>query len=175
MHLSSCYESKRDYIAGALPYNLKMLELLRVDADHPDFQQLVRKLDEELALRDGDDHAFYAQYNKMDMIRHVVLAYRDSEPVSCGAIKAYNANTVEVKRMYTEKERRGNGIAVEVLKELERWALELGYQTCILETGIKQPEAIRLYEKQGYTLIPNYGQYAEIHESKCFEKHLDLT
>ena len=74
--------------------------------------------------------------------------------------------------MYTKQKNRGKGIATFVLKELENWAKELGYEKCILETGIKQPEAIRLYEKNGYELIPNYGQYAEVEDSRCFEKKL---
>jgi GNAT superfamily N-acetyltransferase len=74
--------------------------------------------------------------------------------------------------MYTSPEHRGKGIASKVLAELERWAAELSYQTCILETGKKQPEAIALYKKNGYKLIPNYGQYAEAENSVCFEKKI---
>jgi len=80
---------------------------------------------------------------------------------------------MEVKRMFVPLEKRGKGIASIVLKELENWARELGYKTCILETGIKQPEAITLYKKNNYALIKNYGQYAEVESSACFEKQLD--
>jgi hypothetical protein len=55
---------------------------------------------------------------------------------------------------------------------LENWAGELSYAKCILETGKRQPEAIGLYKKNGYKLIPNYGQYAEAENSLCFEKEL---
>ena len=79
---------------------------------------------------------------------------------------------MEIKRMYTSPESRGKGIASSVLSELEGWASELSYEKCILETGKKQPEAIGLYEKNGYKTIPNYGQYAGIENSLCFEKHL---
>ncbi|MDQ2692245.1 MAG: GNAT family N-acetyltransferase, partial [Chloroflexota bacterium] len=88
----------------------------------------------------------------------------------CGAIKEYSPGVVEVKRMYTSPESRGKGVATNVLSELEAWAGELSYGTCILETGKKQPEAIRLYQKNGYKVIPNYGQYAEVENSLCFEK-----
>ena len=79
---------------------------------------------------------------------------------------------MEVKRMYVPLEKRGKGIASIVLQELEKWAKELGYQKCILETGIKQPEAISLYKKNNYAIIPNYGQYAGVKDSVCFEKKI---
>ena len=74
--------------------------------------------------------------------------------------------------MYTPPESRGKGVASKVLTELETWAAEMSYEKCILETGKKQPEAIGLYKKNGYMLIPNYGQYAEVENSVCFEKLL---
>jgi putative acetyltransferase len=153
-------------------YNPLMLELIRTNSDNSDFQLLVRDLDLELKIRDGEDHAFYAQYNKTDSIKYVVLAYENSEAVGCGAIKEWNSETMEVKRMFVPLKNRGKGIASFVLKELEHWAKELGYKKCILETGEKQPEAIQLYTKNNYNLIPNYGQYAGVEASKCFEKYL---
>lgn len=149
-----------------------MLILKRTDSNNPHFQILVRDLDLELKIRDGEDHAFYAQYNKTDSIKYVVLAYENSEAVGCGAIKEWDSETMEVKRMFVPLKNRGKGIASLVLTELEKWAFELGYKKCILETGEKQPEAIRLYTKNNYNLIPNYGQYAGVETSKCFEKYL---
>lgn len=149
-----------------------MIEIKRTDSDNADFQALVRELDKELAIRDGDEHSFYAQYNKIDAIKHVVLAYENGDAVGCGAIKEYSAGVMEVKRMFVPLEQRGKGIAVLVLAELEAWAREIGAGNCILETGIKQPEAIRLYEKSGYRRIENYGQYAGVENSICFEKKL---
>lgn len=147
-----------------------MIYLIRTDSVHPDFVHLVRFLDAELAERDGIENAFYAQYNKIDAIRHVVLAYEEATPVGCGAIKEYEPGIMEVKRMYTPPQHRSKGIASMVLKELEKWASELDYKKCILETGKRQPEAIALYKKNGYSLIPNFGQYQGIENSVCFEK-----
>ena len=149
-----------------------MIQLVRTDAENQDFIGLVKYLDAELAERDGEDHPFYAQYNKVDRIKYVVLAYEDQKPLACGAIKEYAPNVVEVKRMYVSPAYRGKGIATRVLAALENWAAELAYEKCILETGKKQPEAIGLYQKNGYLLIPNYGQYAGIENSVCFEKVL---
>lgn len=147
-----------------------MIKIIRTNSDDQGFINLVKHLDADLAQRDGIDHSFYAQFNKIDKIKYVVVAYENNRPIGCGAIKEYSPNTVEIKRMYTSPESRGKGIATKVLTELERWATELSYEKCILETGLKQPEAIGLYEKSGYKLIPNYGQYAEIENSLCFEK-----
>lgn len=149
-----------------------MIHLLRTDSSNPDFQKLVILLDAELKVYDGDDHAFYSQYNKIEAIKHVVVAYQDETPVGCGAIKEYESGTTEVKRMYINEEKRGFGIASVILKELEMWATELGYTKCILETGIKQTQAIALYKKNNYDIITNYGQYAGIENSVCFEKLL---
>ncbi|WP_066631749.1 GNAT family N-acetyltransferase [Labilibacter marinus] len=149
-----------------------MPKLLRTDSTHPDFISLVKELDADLAIRDGEDHAFYAQYNKIDSLKYVVIAYHNDIPLACGAIKEYEPNTMEVKRMYTSPQSRGKGLASLVLAELEKWAQELSYKKCILETGIKQPEAIALYTKNNFQSIPNYGQYTEVKDSRCFEKVL---
>lgn len=147
-----------------------MTRLTRTDSDDIHFIDLAKLLDAELAAIDGDEHAFYAQLNKTDKIKHVIVAYENEKPISCGAIREYSPIATEVKRMYTLHEYRGKGIATKVLHELEKWATELSYKKCILETGFRQPDAIRLYEKNGYNRIPNYGKYQGIKNSVCFEK-----
>ena len=149
-----------------------MIKLIRTDSDNKDFIHLVKQLDAELAILDGDEHAFYAQLNKTDKIKHVVVAYENDMPISCGAIREYSPTEMEVKRMYTMPESRGKGIATKVLNELEKWTTELAYQKCILETGKRQPDAIWLYQKNGYKSIPNYGKYVEMENSVCFEKNI---
>jgi len=148
------------------------MTIIRTNSDNTDFIALVKLLDADLAIRDGEDHAFYAQYNKTGKIKYVVVGYEDNKPIACGAIREFTPQIMEVKRMYTLPEHRGKGIAQKLLFELEKWAKELSYAKCILETGKKQPEAIQLYKKSGYTIIPNYGQYAGIDNSVCFEKEL---
>jgi len=149
-----------------------MLTIIRTNSNDQDFINLVKQLDAYLAVKDGRDHAFYDQYNKLDKIKHVVVAYDNHQPVGCGAIKEYDSNTMEVKRMFTLPECRGKGIATKLLNELEKWTIELGYEKCILETGKRQPEAIALYKKNGYKSIPNYGQYTGMDNSVCFEKEM---
>ena len=155
-----------------MPDSVLLPELVRTDSANPDFIDLVRRLDAELAIRDGDDHAFYAQFNKIDRIRYAVVAYAQGRPVGCGAIKEYEPAVMEIKRVYVSPENRGKGIAARILAELEAWTAELSGKKCILETGQGQPEAIELYRRNGYTVIPNYGQYAGVENSVCFEKAL---
>lgn len=147
-----------------------MPELFRTDSDNNDFKLLVKLLDEDLAIRDGADHAFYAQYNYIDKIKNAVVVFIDKKAVACGAFKKYSDSKVEIKRMYVVENFRGQGIAQKVLAELEKWAGELNFSECILETGKKQPEAISLYQKAGYTIIKNYGQYENIENSICMTK-----
>ncbi len=149
-----------------------MITIVRTDSVHPDFVNLVKLLDLDLAVRDGSEHSFYAQFNKINSIKHAVVAFRNNSPVGCGAIKQFNSNSAEIKRIYTADSDRGSGIATRVINELEDWAKELGYERCVLETGNNQPEAISLYQKLRYTRIENYGQYAGVKNSICFEKVL---
>ena len=151
---------------------LFMLHIQKADGSHPDFRALVAMLDEELTVRDGDAHDFYHQFNSIDGMQYTMVAYQNDKAVGCGAIKPFDAESMEVKRMYTSREHRGQGIAISVLAALEAWAKELNYSFCVLETGINQPEAIKLYHKCGYERIPNYGQYQGVENSYCFRKKL---
>ncbi len=149
-----------------------MINLVRTNSDNSEFRELVALLDHDLQIRDGDEHSFYAQFNRVDKIRHIVVAYEDFEPVGCGAIRKYSEDVAEIKRMFVQPAQRGRGVARSILAELELWAKELNFSECILETGIKQPEAIRLYKKSGYVKIPSYGQYLNVENSVCMGKLL---
>jgi len=149
------------------------LMLIRTNSDNADFRALVSMLDNDLAIRDGEDHAFYSQYNKVDAIKEVVVAYHNEIPVACGAIKPFSNIAVEVKRMFVHQDYRKKGNAAKILSELEKWAAELGFFECVLETGKKQPEAISLYQKVGYHITSNYGQYIGVDNSVCMSKSLN--
>jgi len=149
-----------------------MIELKRTNSKNADFDYLNKLLDKELVIRDGDEHAFFAQFNKIDTINHVIVAYQNNEPLGCGAFKKYDGETVEIKRMFVLPEGRGKKIASKVLAELEQWANELGYKKCILETGATFKDAVGLYKNANYAVIPNYGQYKEVANSMCFSKSL---
>lgn len=144
----------------------------RTTSENADFQYLVALLDADLAVRDGADHAFYNQYNGTGTLQQVIVCYINNKAGGCGALREYDKEKVEIKRMYVQPEYRGQGIGVKILKELEIWAAELNYQECILETGKNQPEAIRLYKKTGYTTIKNFGPYDSVENSVCMVKDI---
>jgi GNAT superfamily N-acetyltransferase len=149
-----------------------MIDLKRTNADDEDFLALVGMLDAELRVRDGEEHDFYAQFNKPVGLSGVVVAYLENLPVGCGAFKKYSDETAEIKRMFVNPDARGNRIGGSILSELESWAVELNFAECILETGYNQPEAIALYKRSGYEVIPNYGQYAGVENSVCMKRTL---
>jgi GNAT superfamily N-acetyltransferase len=149
-----------------------MIQLKRTHSSHQDFINLVKELDAYLKITDGEEHDFYNQFNGIETIQHVIVAYVDDQPVGCGAFKEFDEISVEIKRMYLKQEHRGSGIAYKILTELEVWAKEEGYERTVLETGTRQVEAVKFYHKSGYKRIPNYGQYKDMENSNCFEKQL---
>ena len=149
-----------------------MTNFQRTNADNADFHALVTLLDEDLQIRDGEEHAFYAPFNKLVNIKHVVVCYVDEKAIGCGAFRESDQHTIEIKRMFVSAAYRGKKIGMHILNELEIWAAELNYSAAILETGIKQPEAIRLYEKAGYHRIDNYGHYKNAANSVCMAKKM---
>lgn len=149
-----------------------MTTLIRTSSNNNDFKNLVALLDADLAERDGEENAFYAQFNGIVQLKNCVVLYINDTAVACGAFKFFQKDTVEVKRMYVLPEHRGKGLASQLLLALESWAKELNYTTIVLETGLRQPEAIALYKKNGYNIIPNYPPYTDMDNSVCFSKKL---
>ena len=148
------------------------MDIIRTDQNNVDFQLLVRSLNQELSIRDGKDHMFYSQFNGIENLKNVVVAYVNDVPVGCGAFKTFDKDIVEIKRMYTNPEGRQKGVASAVLRELETWMKDLKVPKCILETGKNLPEAVALYRKFKYQIIPNYEPYQNTENSICFEKKL---
>ena len=149
-----------------------MIRFVKTPKDNPDFVNLVKQLDQYLATIDGEEHAFYKAFNKSVELDHIMVAYIEDNPVGCGALKHFDQDTLEVKRMFVIPSQRSKGIASQLLMELEAWARALSYKNCVLEVGKRQPDAVHLYQKNGYELIPNYGQYIGIANSLCLRKNL---
>ena len=101
-----------------------------------------------------------------------LVAAVDGRPVGCGGLRQLDEGAAELKRMYVMPEWRGKGISVAVLEALEDYAVKQGWRTLRLETGPRQPEAVRFYERSGYVRIPNFGHYAADPTSMCFEQVL---
>lgn len=148
------------------------MKLLRTDSKNSDFIRLVVDLDKHLAIKNCESDFFFRQFNKIDQIKNVVVAYIDNEAVGIGAFKYFSPKTIEIKRMYVSPLKRGTGLATKILKELEAWALELDNENAVLETGTNMDDAISLYLKNNYELTDNYGQYIGVINSICFKKSL---
>ncbi|WP_284653758.1 GNAT family N-acetyltransferase [Flavobacterium terrisoli] len=146
-----------------------MITLTRTTSDNKDFQKLTRLFDEYLVDIDGDEKDFFAQYNQI-YLDHVIVCDEDGLASGCGAFKQLEPQVAEIKRMFVLPEQRGKGIAASILSELENWAKDEGYTSCILETSNKLESAIALYKKSGYEVIPNYGQYIGVESSVCMRK-----
>lgn len=149
------------------------LELRRTDGQDPAFRQFVRDLDLEFAGRYPHLMAKMSPVHRIENIGTVLVAYLSDAAVGCGCFKLIDEHTIEIKRMYVKPVHRSHGIAARILNALENWGRESGRSRVQLETGILQPDAIRLYEKCGYVRIDNYEPYTEVSESICMEKRLD--
>jgi putative acetyltransferase len=147
-------------------------EFIRTTSEHPDFRKLIRALDEDLYQRNGEAQKQYEQYNRIDKIKHAIVVYFDDKPVGCGCFKRFDDQTVEMKRMFVIPEMRGKQLAAQMLQELEKWAVAEGFAKAVLETGVRQVEAQRLYLVAGYSKTENYGQYLGMEESICYRKEL---
>jgi len=151
-----------------------MIVVKRTNSYDLDFRTLIKRLDKELLSRYGDKQVEYDQFNIIEDLDTVVVAYADKTPIGCGCFKKFDSDSVEIKRMYVSENQRGKGIGALLMLELENWAIETGFKNMVLETGIAQPEAIHLYKKQGYEEIPCYGPYIGNEEfSICMKKSIE--
>ncbi|SEW44438.1 GNAT family N-acetyltransferase [[Clostridium] fimetarium] len=153
---------------------LSELHFKDTDGSDPDFILLCRKLDDALDELVGtkSQRSQYDQYNQRDNIHNVIVAYRDGIPVACGAFKMYDEEHAELKRIFTDTFCRNIGLGAEMVRRLESKAKILGYKWCILETGKQLEAAFHMYNKAGYKIIPNYGQYADMPDSICMERKI---
>ena len=152
---------------------LSEITFKRTEAKNKDFIDLVISLDAYLTIINGDEDSFFKNFNKVEDLQYVIVAYINNVPVGCGALKIFDADNLEVKRMFVDPKYRGRKIAQQIVAELELWAKELNYQFCILETSIEMEPAVCLYKSVGYIEMPKYGQYKEVETSICFKKELN--
>ena len=142
-------------------------------ADAPESRRLVDELWRELDQLYGNDFATAPDLKRMDQPGAAfVLARRGERAVGCGALKPMSREIAEVKRMYVQPQARRTGVARAIVHELEQLARAGGFSEIWLETGLRQPDAVRLYESLGYTRIAAYGDYRDDPLSVCFGKRL---
>jgi GNAT superfamily N-acetyltransferase len=157
------------------------LELRDRDISLEPGRTLAAEMWADMAVRYADDPTAPEPKGETDDLRpeelapptgRFVVVYDGDEPIACGAIRRHDDETAEIKRMWVRPSARGRGVARLILDELESSAWALGYRAIVLETGLRQPEAIALYESHGYTPIPNYGFYRDSPLSRCYRKSL---
>ena len=140
--------------------------------------------DDVARLRDEQQAELAARYDGVadiepdlpaqEMVETLAIAV-DGDVVGCAALRdasRYGAGYGELKRMYVRPAFRGRGLSRRALATLERIATERGLRRLILETGVRQPEAIGLYRSAGYRRIPAYGPYVEAPTSVCYARWL---
>jgi putative acetyltransferase len=146
-----------------------------VPFDHPDSATLRAAQRIEIDARYGGDTEPGIKPSASDVPVFVVAYDAVGQPVGCGGLRRLDDSTAEIKRMFVVESKRGTGVSVAVLRALEHRARERGWNTLRLETGTAQPDAMRFYEREGYTLIPNFGAYEGEPASLCYERRLDAA
>lgn len=149
------------------------LELRAVAWEHPDGARLRAAQEAEVAERYADVAGEEpGPVPTADDMAVFVVAYADGQAVGCGGLRALDTRHGEIKRMFVAPARRGSGVSTAILRRLEEEARRRGWDRLVLETGDRQPEAMRLYEREGYVSIPPFGYYADSPASRCYEKSL---
>jgi GNAT superfamily N-acetyltransferase len=155
----------------------------RVPITHPDAALLVEEVQEEYVRRYGgpDETPIDPAYFE-EPLGAFFVGYLDDLPVATGAWRRRTdvevdgtRQTAEVKRMYVAPPARRVGLARAMLAHLEDTARIAGAEAMVLETGMRQPEAITLYVSAGYTPVPGFGYYKDAPLSRCFARSLSVT
>lgn len=145
------------------------MEFVRTTGKNEDFIENCRLLDLDLDRRVGRQikREKYQKFNQLDEIKEAIVVYDEDKPIGGGAIRKYDDETVELKRVFVHNEYQGQGIGSRLVSLLIEWAAQLGYRRMILETGELLSESCAVYKKLGFKVIPNYGPYVDMPESLC--------
>ena len=151
------------------------MDFKRTDGKDKDFIENCRLLDIDLDRRVGKKikRDKYKKFNRIDEIQQAIVVYEGNKAVGGGAIRRYNDEDIELKRVFVHAEYQGQGIGSKLVSLLIEWAMELGYKRMILETGELLAESCAVYKKLGFQVISNYGPYVDMEESLCMAKELN--
>ncbi len=150
------------------------MDFNRTDGKDKDFIENCRLLDMDLDRRVGKKikRDKYIKYNQLDEIKEAIVVREGDKVIGGGAIRRYDDENIELKRVFVCAEYQGQGIGSRLVSLLMEWAVELGYTRMILETGELLAESCAVYKKLGFKVIPNYGPYVDMPESLCMAKDL---
>jgi GNAT superfamily N-acetyltransferase len=145
----------------------------RADILSPAAQTLIAALNAELSRTYPEEGACHFRLDAEEVADGrgaFLIAWRAEKPIGCGAIRQIEERTGELKRMYVAPEERGRGIGRAILQALEGEARALGISRVVLETGVRQREALALYERAGFLRIAPFGEYVASPLSVCMAK-----
>lgn len=150
------------------------MDFKRTDGKNKDFIENCMLLDLDLDRRVGKKikRDKYKKYNQLDEIKEAIVVYENNKVIGGGAIRRYDGENIELKRVFVHIEYQGQGIGSKLVSLLIEWAMELGYKRMILETGELLAESCTVYKKLGFEIIPNYAPYVNMPESLCMAKDL---
>lgn len=150
------------------------MEFVRTTGKNEDFIENCRLLDLDLDRRVGRQikREKYQKFNRLDEIKEAIVVYDEDKPIGGGAIRRYDDDTIELKRVFVHNDYQGQGIGSKLVSLLMEWAAELGYRRMILETGELLAESCAVYKKLGFEIIPNYGPYVDMPESLCMGRSI---
>lgn len=165
----------KDNLPSTDATEVNYMYFMRTDGKNKDFIENCRLLDMDLDRRVGKKikRDKYKPYNQLDEIGEAIVVYEDNKAIGGGAIRRYDEENIELKRVFVHAEYQGQGVGSELVSRLIEWAAELGYHRMILETGELLAESCAVYKKLGFQVIPNYPPYTDMPESLCMAK--DLT
>lgn len=162
-------------------YDPRMLRIVALALSSPEARSLEERHSAEVTVRYGGgdtdpplDAAPFEPPRGAFFVAFLDVDGGEREPVGCAGFRPLDAEpaTAEIKRMFVVAEARGRGIARALLARLEDVAVERGYSSLWLETGTAQPEAMALYESEGYDAIPNYGEHRDEPRTRSYAKRL---
>jgi GNAT superfamily N-acetyltransferase len=155
--------------------NQTTLTVRRFDILSPAAQSLIDALNAELSGRYPEEGACHFRLDPDEVADgqgSFLIASRAGKPIGCGAVRRIEERTGEIKRMYVSPEERGRGVGRAILAALEAEAKTLGISRLVLETGVRQSEALALYQRAGFSRIAPFGEYVECPLSVCMAKQL---
>ena len=147
---------------------------LWTDGNHPAFRHFYAVTEGYYSRIVGgkENRAGFVPFNASAEIPFVLLAYRNGQAAGCAGLKPYSGTDAEVKRLWVEPACRKQGIASALMDQIENAARERGFHRVILQTRPIMPDAVALYTKRGYELIPNYPPYDHLEGAVCYANTL---
>lgn len=154
---------------------IESLAIRRQDLNCADAKLLIGALNVELAAQYPEPGANHFSLDAQEVAAShgaFLIGYMSVDPVACGAVRCIESGVAEIKRMYVVPSARGRGISKMILTALEECARQLGVGRLVLETGVRQAEAIGLYLGCGFGHIAHFGEYVGSPLSVCMAKSL---